>query len=1073
MSSRVRDDELRLIAYRSLLNAPNELLAAHILDGKLPELWPHVPLGDLTLFDGQLLVGEHDIDMDFSLCPICAERRVGVGDSSSSSSSSLGAGQTSRQEQQMLLLDDDEGRSASSLSAATSMLSAASKTAAASARIERSTCCDSAAVSEAQIETLTALCTQNRTLMKDVGFVVRSWRALAESVLDARARVSATAFAALDLLFDQIERPYANFSEAFADELESARELLAPAADVAVDVLLPCFEAVCAAFGRLRPDARRRGVRPLCALTLRMLELRSDRARAIEVVEVYLLPLLASLDATALLRAGRAVLRIGDVLGLEQGCCAEAANWVRPVVLQFVGALQRTCRAMVPPGVPSLFLREIVPALRHLPVDVYVEVLFSVLAVARRVTEIGERSMVLIELCYTLMERAIDSYEGNVGDVARQTAIDRFLQDRRVKDALTQRGDDLSPEVHQYRAELLVALITSFFHISSHPRAAAVEHPPRVAHALLDVGHRLFIGCVTTIHWSFRDATYPIEQYLKLFNHLCFSFFCRDLGSSALQSKFTAFIVGGIGSVNLLSVVPSPFVLCKLLFFLCKYSVQLRKFAQSSVATKAEQLPSKLFELLTEKIIAPSLSSSGAIDLLQHSELLATVLSILEILARDHHAMRAQVLATLGDIGRHSADARVREKCNALRTRYNSQKPLPTPSSAAAAAKLGGDDPLALPLNLGGGGKTSPSSSSSPSPSTIPTPLDLPSLDPNSTSPSPLLFRDKHYFFACKRLDSNMVDMHRVALATLTEQRARSVRQVLSGSSDPILVEATALSNAERRRLTLHLRLTNMTNMQLRDIVVVVAARGQLALSKGSRAENYKHIEVLGFRRHCTWALPLHVYGVCGNAVQVNISFAAKDINWPNVGAPLIACKPYVPALSRFLHCVKLHASEFVVMWNRLPAACQFDGELMPPVDLDQLCHQIVETTAFRLAIDIDHRQDQRATYRQLGYASLSWFADQLAIMLVGYWHVERARWLVRVHIRASSARLARSFRASIIAWLQERLQGGVQLLDGSQDRVAFGILEQAPSTPRIIAAEDAEGSWAAAVASPRRQPSK
>ncbi|EFJ13335.1 hypothetical protein SELMODRAFT_122869 [Selaginella moellendorffii] len=175
--------------------------------------------------------------------------------------------------------------------------------------------------------------------------------------------------------------------------------------------------------------------------------------------------------------------------------------------------------------------------------------------------------------------------------------------------------------------------------------------------------------------------------------------------------------------------------------------------------------------------------------------------------------------------------------------------------------------------------------------------------------------------------------------------------QTLSGSSDPCYVEAYHLSDPHEKRLTLHLKVINMTELELNRVDVRVglvgalrfmdgslqAVRQLLNLSSQDPIQSSVTVSVSRFER-CSLCVQLLYYPYAGSAGSGHdeIDFGEDDTSSgprlrktlkPDYGEPIILrCKPYKIPLVELLLPHKCSPVEFFRLWPSLPAIFEFTG---------------------------------------------------------------------------------------------------------------------------------------------------
>mmetsp|Transcript_6955 Transcript_6955/g.10626 ORF Transcript_6955/g.10626 Transcript_6955/m.10626 type:complete len:446 (-) Transcript_6955:7-1344(-) len=291
--------------------------------------------------------------------------------------------------------------------------------------------------------------------------------------------------------------------------------------------------------------------------------------------------------------------------------------------------------------------------------------------------------------------------------------------------------------------------------------------------------------------------------------------------------------------------------------------------------------------------------------------------------------------------------------------------------------------------------------------------------------------RDRKYFLAYKQLVSGIADLSVFSSKLNTEPL--SAPKVLSGASDPVLVESRFIANAYTKRITFFFRLTNVTTMLLQNISVLICPIGQLEYTSATTVEHVRRIQTLGFQKHWECALALNVRGMCFNGVKLTVLFDQqsdhlRDGRWTIGGNPTIHCKPFAPLLSTFMYRVKFEVKEYVQLWTQLPYSSSYNIDLAPSITPDNLVQLMLSTTSFSRVIDsLSIQTTPKGTLtnnqrRQIGLASLSWFADQFQVLFLCEYAASRGAWCVKAKVKASSVRVGRSFALSFEKWLYDYL---------------------------------------------------
>nr|GEY30239.1 protein TPLATE [Tanacetum cinerariifolium] len=171
----------------------------------------------------------------------------------------------------------------------------------------------------------------------------------------------------------------------------------------------------------------------------------------------------------------------------------------------------------------------------------------------------------------------------------------------------------------------------------------------------------------------------------------------------------------------------------------------------------------------------------------------------------------------------------------------------------------------------------------------------------------------------------------------------------LTGSSDPCYVEAYHLSDPGDGRITLHLKVLNLTEMELNRVDIRVGLSGASYFMDGSpqavrqlRDLNSQEpvlcsvtLGISHFERCALWVQVLY-YPFAGNDIPGNEGDYAEEDQQiirqrkslkPELGDPVIMrCQPYKIPLTELLLPHKISPVEYFRLWPSLPAMVEFTG---------------------------------------------------------------------------------------------------------------------------------------------------
>ncbi|KAL4202068.1 hypothetical protein AMTRI_Chr02g261880 [Amborella trichopoda] len=174
----------------------------------------------------------------------------------------------------------------------------------------------------------------------------------------------------------------------------------------------------------------------------------------------------------------------------------------------------------------------------------------------------------------------------------------------------------------------------------------------------------------------------------------------------------------------------------------------------------------------------------------------------------------------------------------------------------------------------------------------------------------------------------------------------------LTGSSDPCYVEAYHLADSTDGRITLHLKVLNMTELELNRVDIRVGLSGALHFMDGSpQAVRQLHhlvsqdpvlcsvtVSVSHFERCALWLqvlfYPFHGSGGAGDYGDGDYAeddysqvMRQKQTLRPEMGEPVVLrCLPYKIPLTELLLAHKCSPVEYFRLWPSLPAIVEYSG---------------------------------------------------------------------------------------------------------------------------------------------------
>ncbi|CAN6464204.1 unnamed protein product [Victoria cruziana] len=328
----------------------------------------------------------------------------------------------------------------------------------------------------------------------------------------------------------------------------------------------------------------------------------------------------------------------------------------------------------------------------------------------------------------------------------------------------------------------------------------------------------------------------------------------------------------------------------------------------------------------------------------------------------------------------------------------------------------------------------------------------------------------------------------------------------LSGSSDPCFIEAYHLSDSVDGRITLHLKVLNLTELELNRVDIRVGLSGALHFMDGSpQAVRQLHhlvsqdpilcsvtVGVSHFERCALWVQVLYYpFHGTGGAGDYDGDYADDDSSQimrqrktlkPEIGEPVILrCMPYKIPLTELMLPHKCSPVEYFRLWPSLPAILEYSGGYTyegsgfkataalqtgaPPFlrglkslsskPFHQVCSHVLRTVAGF----------------QLCYAAKTWYGGFVGMMIFGASEVSRnvdfgdetTAMLCKFVIRASDASIIKEIGSDLQGWLDDITDGGVQYMP--EDEVKEAAIERLKISMERIAMLKA--------AQPPPQPSK
>uniref|UniRef100_A0A5B6ZLC7 Protein TPLATE n=1 Tax=Davidia involucrata TaxID=16924 RepID=A0A5B6ZLC7_DAVIN len=301
----------------------------------------------------------------------------------------------------------------------------------------------------------------------------------------------------------------------------------------------------------------------------------------------------------------------------------------------------------------------------------------------------------------------------------------------------------------------------------------------------------------------------------------------------------------------------------------------------------------------------------------------------------------------------------------------------------------------------------------------------------------------------------------------------------LTGSSDPCYVEAYHLTDSSDGRITLHLKVLNLTEIELNRVDIRVGLSGALYFMDGSpqavrqlRDLNSQDpvlcsvtVGVSHFERCALWVQVLY-YPFHGSGVLVDYEgdyteedpqiMRQKRSLRPELGEPVILrCQPYKLPLTELLLPHKISPVEYFRLWPSLPAIVEYTGtytyegsgfkataaqqygaspflsglKSLSSKPFHKVCSHIIRTVAGF----------------QLCFAAKTWYGGFLGMMIFGASEVSRnvdlgdetTTMMCKFVVRASDASITKEIGSDLQAWLDDLTDGGVEYQPEDEVKVA------------------------------------
>lgn len=301
----------------------------------------------------------------------------------------------------------------------------------------------------------------------------------------------------------------------------------------------------------------------------------------------------------------------------------------------------------------------------------------------------------------------------------------------------------------------------------------------------------------------------------------------------------------------------------------------------------------------------------------------------------------------------------------------------------------------------------------------------------------------------------------------------------LTGSSDPCYVEAYHLADSTDGRITLHLKILNLTELELNRVDIRVGLSGALYFMDASPqavrqlrslvSQDPVHssvtVGVSHFERCALWVQVLYYpfFGSSGTG-DYEGDYAEEDAQImrqkrtlkPELGEPVtLRCQPYKIPLTELLLPHKSSPVEFFRLWPSLPAILEYTGaytyegsgfkataaqqydsspflgglKSLSSKPFHQVCSHFIRTVAGF----------------QICYAAKTWYGGFLGMMIFGASEVSRnvdlgdetTTMMCKFVVRASDASITKQIESDIQGWLDDITDGGVEYMPEDEVKIA------------------------------------
>lgn len=314
----------------------------------------------------------------------------------------------------------------------------------------------------------------------------------------------------------------------------------------------------------------------------------------------------------------------------------------------------------------------------------------------------------------------------------------------------------------------------------------------------------------------------------------------------------------------------------------------------------------------------------------------------------------------------------------------------------------------------------------------------------------------------------------------------------LTGSSDPCYVEAYHLADPNDGRITLHLKVLNLTEVELNRVDIRVGLSGGLYYMDGSpqavrqlRDLNSQEpvlcsvtVGVSQFERCALWVQVLYYpfYG-SGAPADYEGNYSEEDPQImrqkrslrPELGEPVILrCQPYKIPLTELLLPHKISPVEYFRLWPSFPAIIEctgtytYEGSGFKATAAQQYGESPFLSGLKSLSSKPFHRVCSHIIRTvagfQLCYAAKTWYGGFVGMMIFGASEVSRnvdlgdetTTMICKFVVRASDVSITKEIGSDLQGWLDDLTDGSVEYMP--EDEVKAAAAERLRTSMERIA---------------------